>query len=162
MTTFSVRPDAPFSLSAAAGFGFGPRTGRPKPAGNQMRLAFVTDDMAHHGAVYLTQGSDGTVAGEVETDGDAEAAWRQVLRILSLDHSGAPWAGVAARDPVIGRLQGQYPGLRPVLFHSPYEAAAWASREQLAAICAAWEPFRTWSAVLLRVAGDRQGLPAAA
>src|SRR5947207_3047811 len=126
MTTFSVRPDAPFSLSAAAGFGFGPRTGRPKPAGSQMRLAFVTDDMAHHAAVYLAQGSDGTVAGEVETDGDAEAAWRQVLRILSLDHPGAPWARVGARDPVIGRLQGQYPGLRPVLFHSPYEAAAWA------------------------------------
>jgi hypothetical protein len=37
-----------------------------------------------------------------------------------------------------------------------------ASREQLASVCAAWDPFRTWSAVLLRVAGDRQGLPAAA
>jgi DNA-3-methyladenine glycosylase II len=262
-----------------------------------MRLAFVTDDMAHHAAVYLTQDPDGAVTGEVETDGEPEAAWRQALRILSLDHCGAPWAEVGARDPVIGRLQGQYPGLRPVLFHSPYEAAAWtiisarryrstaalirdqvcdelgqvltvageqvrafpvperllaaqalpnlappkvarlhavaraaldgsldaarlaaldpdkaqaallelpgigpayatlillrstgvtdlltfteprlpeyvahfygigplpASREQLAGISAAWEPFRTWCAVLLRVAGDRQGLPAAA
>ena len=32
----------------------------------------------------------------------------------------------ATRDPAIGRLQARYPGLRPVLFHSPYEAAAWA------------------------------------
>jgi DNA-3-methyladenine glycosylase II len=125
MTTFSIRPDAPFSLSAAAGFGFGPHTGRSKLAGSQMRLAFVTDDMAHHAAAHVTQDGDGTVTGEVETDGDPEAVWRQVLRILSLDHSGAPWAEVGARDPVIGRLQGQYPGLRPVLFHSPYEAAAW-------------------------------------
>jgi DNA-3-methyladenine glycosylase II len=27
---------------------------------------------------------------------------------------------------VIGELQRRLPGLRPVLFHSPYEAAAWA------------------------------------
>jgi DNA-3-methyladenine glycosylase II len=262
-----------------------------------MRLAFVTDDMAHHAAVHVTQDDDGTVTGEVRTDGDPASAWRQALRVLSLDHSGAPWAEVGARDAVIGRLQRQYPGLRPVLFHSPYEAAAWAiisarryrsaaasirdqicdelgrvpdvagepvrafpvperllaaqslpslappkvarlhavaraaldgtldaarlaaldpgkalaallglpgigpfyatlillrstgvadlltfteprlpeyvahfygtgplpaSPEQLAGISARWQPFRTWSAVLLRVAGDRQGLPAAA
>ena len=30
------------------------------------------------------------------------------------------------RDPVVGRLQARYPGLRPVCFFSPYEAAAWA------------------------------------
>ncbi|MGI8414007.1 MAG: hypothetical protein ACR2LV_10245 [Solirubrobacteraceae bacterium] len=29
------------------------------------------------------------------------------------------------RDPVIGGLQRAHPGQRPVLFHSPYEAAAW-------------------------------------
>src|SRR6266568_4948841 len=97
MTTFSIKPDAPFSLSAAAGFGFGPRTGRPRPAGSEMRLAFVTDDMAHHAAVHVTQDLDGTVTGKVQTDGDPQAAWRQVLRILSLDHSGAPWTEVGAR-----------------------------------------------------------------
>jgi DNA-3-methyladenine glycosylase II len=37
-----------------------------------------------------------------------------------------------------------------------------ASREELARISAGWRPFRTWAAVLIRVAGDRQGLPAAA
>lgn len=26
---------------------------------------------------------------------------------------------------MVARLQARYPGLRPVLFHSPYEAAAW-------------------------------------
>lgn len=33
---------------------------------------------------------------------------------------------MGARDPVIGRLQQAAPGLRPPLFYSPYEAAAWA------------------------------------
>jgi DNA-3-methyladenine glycosylase II len=91
-----------------------------------MRLAFVTDDMAHHAGVCLTQGPDGVVSADIETDGDPEAAWRQALRVLSLDHSGAAWAEVGRQDPVIGRLQDQHEGLRPVLFHSPYEAAAWA------------------------------------
>jgi DNA-3-methyladenine glycosylase II len=35
-------------------------------------------------------------------------------------------AGVCLRDPVVGGLQGRWPGLRPVGFFSPYEAAAWA------------------------------------
>jgi len=122
---FSSTPDAPFSLAAAAGFGFGPDTGRSRSPGNEMRLAFVTDDMAHHAAAFLVQDPDGTVTADIETEADAEAAWRQVLRILSLDQPAGEWAGVGARDPVIGRLQREHPGLRPVLFHSPYEAAAW-------------------------------------
>ncbi len=31
---------------------------------------------------------------------------------------------------MLGRLQAEYPGLRPVLSHSPYEAAAWAVLSQ--------------------------------
>jgi DNA-3-methyladenine glycosylase II len=120
---FTVTPDAPFSLAAAAAFGFGPNTGRP--ADSEMRLAFVTDDMSHHACVRLTQDPGGTVTGRVETDGDAGAAWRQALRVLSLDRPARRWPEVGARDPVIGRLQREHAGLRPVLFHSPYEAAAW-------------------------------------
>jgi DNA-3-methyladenine glycosylase II len=105
---FTITPDAPFSLG-----------------GNQMRLAFVTDDMSHHAGVRLTQARDGAVTGHVETDGDAGAAWRQALRVLSLDHPAGEWPKVGARDPVIGRLQREHEGFRPVLFHSPYEAAAW-------------------------------------
>jgi DNA-3-methyladenine glycosylase II len=51
---------------------------------------------------------------------------RQVRRILSLDHDGLGFAAVGEHDPVLGRLQRAHPGQRPVLFHSPYEAAAWA------------------------------------
>ena len=42
----TITPDGAFSLAAAASFGFGPNTGRPKPDGNSMSLAFVADDLA--------------------------------------------------------------------------------------------------------------------
>ncbi|HMH58653.1 MAG TPA: hypothetical protein VK537_05685, partial [Galbitalea sp.] len=35
------------------------------------------------------------------------------------------WAAVGEKDPVLGAMQREHPGLRPVSFHSPYEAAAW-------------------------------------
>jgi DNA-3-methyladenine glycosylase II len=50
----------------------------------------------------------------------------QVARILSLDLDGSGFAAVGRADPVVAGLQRRYPGLRPVSFWSPYEAAAWA------------------------------------
>jgi DNA-3-methyladenine glycosylase II len=125
MRSYPIIPDGPFSLAAAAAFGFGPDAGRPKPAGGEMRLAFVTDDMRHHAAVHLVQRADGPVTAAVESDADHDAVLGQVRRILSLDRPGGPWAALGERDPVIGALQRQHDWLRPVLFHSPYEAAAW-------------------------------------
>ena len=57
---------------------------------------------------------------------DPAAVRDQVARVLSLDHDATEFARVGERDPVIGRLQAAAPGLRPPLFYSPYEAAAWA------------------------------------
>lgn len=126
MSSFTIIPDGPFSLAAAAAFGsgFGPNTGRPKPGG-EMRLAFVTDDMRHHAAVHLTERGDGAITAAIESDADQDAVRRQVMRILSLDHPGGPWVAIGERDQVLGALQRANDWLRPVLFHSPYEAAAW-------------------------------------
>jgi DNA-3-methyladenine glycosylase II len=124
--TFSITPGAPFSLDAAAAFGFGPNTGRPAPERGVMRLAMVTDDLVHHAGVHLSQDPDGTVVASAESDAPPDIVAQQVRRVLSLDHPGDEWLAVGTRDPVIGRLQRAHPGLRPVLFHSPYEAAAWA------------------------------------
>jgi len=115
MGSFVIEPDGPFSLSAAASFGFGPNMARPKPDGDLMRLAFALDGYTEHAGVVLRQHPDGALA----------AGERHVRRILSLDHPAKGWLAVGTRDPVIGRLQRDHPGLRPVLFHSPYEAAAW-------------------------------------
>ncbi len=118
-----IATDAGFSLAAAAGFGFGPVEGAP--ASDVMRLAFVRDDLDGHAAIALRQDADGALTGDLAGGGEPAAAERQLRRILSLDHDGAAWLAVGERDPVIGRLQAAHPGLRPVLFHSPYEAAAW-------------------------------------
>ncbi|MCU1471069.1 MAG: 3-methyladenine glycosylase/8-oxoguanine glycosylase-like protein [Glaciihabitans sp.] len=125
MTEFTITPDGAFSLEAAAGFGFGPNMGRPVAEGVRMRLAFVTDDFQSQAYVALNQNDDGIVAGTIESDAAPDAVVAQVKRILSLDHSGEEWASVGEKDPVLGGMQRDHPGLRPVLFHSPYEAAAW-------------------------------------
>ncbi len=122
--------DGPFSLAAAAGFGFGPNTGRPFPEGDVMRLAFVADDLRHQVGAAISQRPDGSLAVELSGDGDLAAAHAQIRRILSVDVDPAGWLAAGKADPVLGRSQGEYPGLRPVLFHSPYEAAAWAMLAQ--------------------------------
>jgi len=125
MTSFTIVPDAPFDLRAAASFGFGPHTGRPVPEDGEMRMAFVADDLEHQVAVRLTQDLEGVLHADLYGDIPAAQAEAQVRRILSLDHDGLGWLAVGQRDPVLAGLQARFAGLRPVLFHSPYEAAAW-------------------------------------
>jgi DNA-3-methyladenine glycosylase II len=119
-----LSPKGPFDLRRLAGFGFGPETGRPEATEPVMRLAFCLDDLDGHAGVVLRQGEDGVVRGELQSDGEPSAVTAQVARILSLDHDGEAWLAVGEREPVIGELQRRYPGLRPPLFNSPYEAAA--------------------------------------
>lgn len=121
--TFTIVPRGTFSLAAAAAFGFGPREAEARRDG-VMRLAFCLDGFSASAGVVLTQDAAG-VHGEVHGTDDVAAVERQVARILSLDHDGEAWSKVGDRDPVMGRLQAERPGARPVLFHSPYEAAAW-------------------------------------
>lgn len=123
--TIHITPDGPFSLAAAASFGFGPNTGRPTWSGAEMKLAFVTDDFQSHAYVELNQLADGTVVGTIDSDADPDAVTAQVARVLSLDGSGTAWTEVGKSDPVLGTMQRDFPGVRPVNFHSPYEAAAW-------------------------------------
>ena len=99
MSSFTITPDGPFSLAAAAAFGFGPNTGRPTPGRGEMRLAFVTDDMRHHAAVHLAERSDGAITAAIESDADPDAVLRQVLRILSLDQPGRPVGGARRARP---------------------------------------------------------------
>ncbi|HEX5188377.1 MAG TPA: hypothetical protein VFW16_02465 [Streptosporangiaceae bacterium] len=122
--TFSIAPRGPFSLAEAAAFGFGQReAGEP---GDVMRLAFCLDGYTAQVGVEVRQGDDG-VHGVVHGPAgvDLDAVRGQVARVLSLDHDGTEFTRIGERDPMIGRLQRVAPGLRPPLFYSPYEAAAW-------------------------------------
>ena len=126
MTTFELVPQGPFSLTASAAFleGFSPAAHRGAEGGH-LHLAFVPDGEEAAAGVCLRQ-PDGVVVGEVFGEADPEGVPEQVARILSLDVDGSGFPGVGRRDPVVGGLQGRWPGLRPVGFFSPYEAAAWA------------------------------------
>lgn len=130
-----LQPRGPFSLKAAAEFGFGPNQGRPQASATSakrgvdtMRLAFAVDGgRGYAGAVLRQPGPDEPVSVELMLRGGAapEVALAQVARVISLDHDGAAFIPIGDADPVIGALQRAHPGQRPVLFHSPYEAAAW-------------------------------------
>jgi DNA-3-methyladenine glycosylase II len=129
-TELTITPEGAFSLAAAASFGFGPNTGRPRPDGDTMSLAFVADDLVHQAAAFVTQDAHGALHCRVFGEAEPDLVLHQVRRVLSLDHSGLAWEAIGERDPVIGKLQRELPGLRPVLFHSPYEAAAWSILSQ--------------------------------
>jgi DNA-3-methyladenine glycosylase II len=67
------------------------------------------------------------VFGHRVTQAERKAAASLVRRVLSLDLDGDFFYGELARqDSVLASLQATYPGLRPVLFGSPFEALCWA------------------------------------
>lgn len=122
---FTIIPSGPFSLAEAATFGFGQRAGSAWDG--VLRLAFCLDGYSAQAGVEIRQDDDGDVYAAVHGPDhlDVDAVREQVGRVLSLDYDGTEFTRVGERDPVIGRLQEAAPGLRPPLFYSPYEAAAW-------------------------------------
>lgn len=126
---FELYPSGPYSLSASARFleGFTPAHYEGGTL-DGLRFAFFADGLDRQervaGALVKSEGEKVVV----ETYGEAapEVVRDQVERLLSLDTDGRGFPEVGEHDPVVGRLQERYPGLRPVLFYSPYEAAAWA------------------------------------
>lgn len=131
ISRFEIEPRGPFSLAAAARFlaSFPPFTGTRAAHDGHVHLAFPVDALDVTVGVCLQSQGD-MVSGEFVGEAEPALVQKQVARIFSLDVDGAGFAEVGKRDPVIGELQAQYPGLRPVCFYSPYEAAAWALMSQ--------------------------------
>lgn len=127
---FSITPKGPFSLAAARRFfgGWEGTTGTDIEGG-VLRVAFLVDDWSGYAGLLVRQDDGGDVHAEiVATRGapDPARVQAQLTRVLSLDHDATGYAALGERDPVIGRLLRQADFLRPVNFHSPYEAASWA------------------------------------
>jgi DNA-3-methyladenine glycosylase II len=129
--TFIVPARGPFSLAASTRFleGFAPAL-YEAVAGQSLELAFPVEGGWQTVGVRVREHADGVTA-EIVSPAAAgpellAAVREQVARILSLDVDGSGFLAVGERDPVVGGLQRRYPGLRPVGFWSPYEAAAWA------------------------------------
>lgn len=127
MNRFEIQPQGPYSLAASIQFleGFTPAGRERTGATADLDLAFVADGGNDVAGVRVRADGD-AVVGEVYGTADADVVRAQVARILSLDVDGRGFPAVGERDPIIGRLQARYPGLRPVCFYSPYEAGAWA------------------------------------
>lgn len=126
MMTFHIRPEGLYDLQASTRFleGFAPAAYAGSTDAN-VRLAFPSDQSFRPVAVSIRQEGERV---RVDMNGDAskEIVERQVARILSLDHDGNGYSDVIVADPVLRAITKRVGMLRPVLFHSPYEAAAWA------------------------------------
>jgi DNA-3-methyladenine glycosylase II len=143
MTTFSFTPQGPYSLAAGIRFleGFTPANHRQDGGASspglscmtvktdgaeQLLLAFAAEGSWRSVGVAVRQEANGVVKATTYGDTDGAAVRDQVERILSVDVDAAALPRTLMADPVALRLAEQYPGLRPVCFNSPWEAACWA------------------------------------
>jgi DNA-3-methyladenine glycosylase II len=132
--TLAFTPPGPFSLAASISFldDFTPAAYGDAGDG-VLRLAFPADDgRSVIGVAVRQDAADAPVHAEYRGQAGpggrpaATAVRAQVARILSLDVDGRGFPALGQSDRVVAGLQADYPGLRPVLFYSPYEAGAWA------------------------------------
>jgi DNA-3-methyladenine glycosylase II len=129
--TFILAARGPFSLAASIRFleGFTPAA-FSGTAGRPLEMAFPVEGTWQTAGVRVRGHPGGAQCEVVSPPAPGPelltALRAQVARILSLDVDGSGFPAVGERDPVIAGLQRRYPGLRPVGFWSPYEAAAWA------------------------------------
>jgi DNA-3-methyladenine glycosylase II len=120
---FEIKPNGPFDLSNTNQYFGGWLTLATDD--QAIVMTFPVEGWQASAAVVVRQNESGRIAGEVYcADQQAQVAWQQALATLSLDYDGTGWNALGEKDPLIGRLQASYKLLRPVLFHSPYEAAA--------------------------------------
>jgi DNA-3-methyladenine glycosylase II len=123
MFSFEHTPLGPFDLAHQVQF-FGEWL-HEKDDSNAVVLCFPVEGWKGSAAVSLSQAPDGRILGHVSgPDAVLQKARDQALACLSLDIDAREWPLIGKRDPVIGAAQEKYRCLRPVLFHSPYEAAA--------------------------------------
>jgi DNA-3-methyladenine glycosylase II len=152
-TTFRITPQGDFTLDASIDFlaGFAPADYRHNGIGGGadedgadlraadaervLRLAFGTDRGGV--GVGVRQRDPSVVLAEVGTadgaplsDADGATVRAQVARILSLDVDARGMAQAVSGDEHVTDLLARWPGLRPVCFNSPYEAACWAILSQ--------------------------------
>ncbi len=126
MKTFTIHKHPGFRLSAAAAFyaGFTPGSGMAAAATDHLTLVFRLDRTFEAVGVALREQANTLIVEYVGTD-DEQAVRAQVSRMLGLDADGDEWLAIGRRDPVVGRLQAEFPGFFTAAKPSPYDAAVW-------------------------------------
>lgn len=122
---FTITAGGPFDFGASLRFVEDwPATSALPSDGRALRFGFCPETDWLPIGVSVTAAPGGVA---VATTRPAGAGIRgEVARILSLDVDGSGFAELGEADPVLGDLQRRSPGLRPVCFWSPWEAACWA------------------------------------
>lgn len=124
---FRLRPRGPFCLAASSRFVEAFPGGQGVGRADRLDLAFPLEGDWQTVGVRVTEEAGGLLATVVPPAlVDVASVRGQVERILSLDVDATAFPRLGDTDPVVRDLQQRYPGLRPVQFHTPYEAAAWA------------------------------------
>jgi DNA-3-methyladenine glycosylase II len=130
---FEIQPLGPFSLQAAARFwgGFTPAAHGGADAEGHLHMAFAVEGTWSTVGVCVREANDSLLCEAYgDPEPDLDSVRRQTARILSLDVDGRGFPDIGKADPIAADLQRRYPGLRPVCFYSPYEAAVWAILSQ--------------------------------
>lgn len=126
----ATREDIELAASGGVAHVIAPAVGGDLWDVDELRLAFLLDDSWRGLGVHVRRSSPTMLAlrvgGEAVSQADVDRAVSQVRRILSLDCGAAEFAAVAGRDAVLDGIRREAPGIRPILFGSPYEAACWA------------------------------------
>ena len=144
----AIHPVGPFDLARSIAFlEEWPVTSGQAERDSALRFAFCLENDWRPVGVRVTQHGDRV---DVEASGPGAAAEdvvAQVARVLSLDVDATVVDEIAERDPVVARLVAAAPGLRPVCFWTPWEAACWAVLSQRTSM-------RTASVLKQRIASD--------
>jgi DNA-3-methyladenine glycosylase II len=155
--SFTITPRGPYSLADSAPWRHGHRA--EQPFDGVARLAFCVDGYHDQVGVAVRQDERGVVHGTVQGNTTATTVRDQVARILSLDHDANAFAAAVRRDAALASLHRQAPGLRPVLFASPYEAAVWSIltvRRARAQATVLWDRLGRTHGQVFTVAGAEQ------
>jgi DNA-3-methyladenine glycosylase II len=117
-----------FSLAAAASFyeSFVPGSGMAAAdVSGTLALAFRLD-RSFDAVVVSLEERGRTIVLDVAGTEDEALVKSQLKRMLGLDVDGEAWRSVRERDPVVGRVQAEFPGFFTAAKSSPYDAATWA------------------------------------
>jgi DNA-3-methyladenine glycosylase II len=131
-TSLTIPKPEGFSLAESQAFltGFRAIAGSGDSAG--IDLAFALDESWEPVGVHVSD-AGGVIEVAILSNPEhapGETIGQNVARVLSLNIDGAGYAAIGWRDPVVGRLQAERPGLRPVLFPTAWEAAVWSILSQ--------------------------------
>ncbi|MEV0383152.1 hypothetical protein [Nonomuraea sp. NPDC050643] len=127
MTThgFTLTAEGPFDFGASLRFVEDwPATSTLPSDGRALRFAYCAESDWLPIGVSVTGRPGGVAVATTRAPGPGIRG--EVARILSLDVDGGGFAKLGEADEVLGDLQRHRPGLRPVCFWSPWEAACWA------------------------------------